>query len=585
MKMLKTEYHEETISEVIKRISSNDIFLPALQRKFVWKSSQIENLFDSIMQGYPIGTFLFWEINSRDKINNYVFYKFIDHYHERETRNQQEILTSRRKLVSVLDGQQRLTSMNIALRGSYSFKIPRKHINNPEAYPTRYLYLNLIPSQGEDFVYEFKFLTQSDLKKYDGTKVWYKVNKILLWDNLKSLDSDYKNLKETNDTKIITQNRFSIKATLKLLYHRLKKDTYITHFDLKNMEIDDVLDIFIRVNSGGTKLSKTDLLMSTITASWEKARDEVEDLLDQINRKGRKFEFDIDFIMRASLVLMDLPVLFKVRTFAPKTINLIKERWDNLSSAIHLTVDLLDSFGFDGLTLTSRNAVIPIIYYIYKGGRTKDNDRAEIKKYLQRSLLTGFFGSHGDQALSNIRNLLRIEKDNGVYELKKKNFSFYDLKQNLQLTGKTLEIKEEDIDDFLELKKGRKSFLILSLLYPSLRYNEINFDQDHIHPAMMFKSSNLKTLGLDNNQIEKWNDLKDKIPNLQIMEARRNRVKNKTQFSEWLVKEKISDKKIYLQQNHIPENVSFSFNNFEQFFYERKKILKSVLIKILIDEN
>ena len=56
----KAEYYEETISDVISRIDSNQLFLPALQRKFVWKTEQIEGLFDSMMQGYPIGTFLFW---------------------------------------------------------------------------------------------------------------------------------------------------------------------------------------------------------------------------------------------------------------------------------------------------------------------------------------------------------------------------------------------------------------------------------------------------------------------------------------------------------------------------------------------
>jgi uncharacterized protein with ParB-like and HNH nuclease domain len=59
------EYYEETISDAISRIDSNQLFLPALQRKFVWKTKQIEGLFDSIMQGYPIGTFLFWELSDK----------------------------------------------------------------------------------------------------------------------------------------------------------------------------------------------------------------------------------------------------------------------------------------------------------------------------------------------------------------------------------------------------------------------------------------------------------------------------------------------------------------------------------------
>ena len=582
--MLKTQYVEETISDVISRIDSNDIFLPAIQRKFVWKTDQIERLFDSIMQGFPIGTFLFWELNDKRSINNYVFYKFVNHYHERKTRNQQEILTSRRKLVSVLDGQQRLTSMNIALRGSYSYKIPRKHINNPDAYPRRYLYLNLLPRIGNDFQYEFKFLTNDELKKVDENRVWYLVNRVLSWDNLGDLDSEYKNLKNENEAKVITSNRDIIKATLKLLYRRLKKDTFVTHFDLKDMNIDDVLDIFIRVNSGGTKLSRTDLLMSTITASWDSARDEVEDLIEDINQKGRRFDFDIDFIMRTCLVLLDLPVLFRVRTFGTDAIKSIKNNWNDLCNAIHDTIDLLVDFGFDGLTLTSRNAVIPIIYYVYKGGRTKDQERNSLKKYLQRSLLTGFFGSHGDQALSNLRNFLREENGQGNYELKKKSFSFNELKQNLHMTGKTLDITEEDIEDFLEYKKGRKSFLILSLLYSNLRYNEINFDQDHIHPSVMFKPSKLRQLGLEKEKIDEWIGLKDTIPNLQMMEARRNRVKNKTPFNEWLNMDQGVNKSMYLKQNFISEEVSFDFKDFEHFFNTRKDNLRRALQKTLLGD-
>ena len=58
--MKKTDwYNEESIASVIKKVNENQIFLPALQRKFVWKTKQIEQLFDSIMQGFPIGTFLF----------------------------------------------------------------------------------------------------------------------------------------------------------------------------------------------------------------------------------------------------------------------------------------------------------------------------------------------------------------------------------------------------------------------------------------------------------------------------------------------------------------------------------------------
>ena len=136
-------------------------------------------------------------------------------------------------------------------------------------------------------------------------------------------------------------------------------------FTLKDMGIDDVLDIFIRVNSGGTQLSKPDLLMSTITASWENARDRVEDLLKSINEQGRKFNFDIDFVMRTCLFLLDDPILFRVRSFGPEKINEIKTNWGGIYTAISETVSILNLLGYDGMTLTSRNSVIPIVYHIY----------------------------------------------------------------------------------------------------------------------------------------------------------------------------------------------------------------------------
>ena len=380
---------------------------------------------------------------------------------------------------------------------------------------------------------------------------------------------------------------------------------------MKNKAIDEVLDIFIRVNNGGTTLSKTELLMSTITASWVESRDKVENLLENINDRG--FNFDIDFIMRTSLVLLDKAVLFRVGSFHTDTIINIKKKWNEICHAIIKSVDLLVDFGFDGLTLTSRNSVIPIIYYIYKGGRSKDQERAELKKYLQHVLLMGFFGSHGDQALANIRDLLRKKTSQGEYKLKMKSFSFDELKNSLKMKGKTLEITEQDIDNFLTYKKGRQAFLVLSMLYSNLRYNEIEFDQDHIHPAVMFRDRKLAELNLNEEKIEQWKIIKDQIPNLQMMEERRNKVKNRTPFNEWLDKNFYDEKEMkqkekqrgrsnvggwdsgplnqtrnvktskeaYLKTNYIPKNISYEHENFEEFFIERKKILKKQLINIL----
>ena len=577
----KKGYSGQTIAETVEVIRKNELFLPALQRKFVWDTPQIEGLFDSIMQGFPIGTFLLWELNDQTAINSNVFYNFIKHYDTRYSRNQKASLSSKKSIVSVLDGQQRLTSLNIALNGTYTYKTPRKRFDNPEAYPKRVLFLNLLPRTGEDFKYEFKFLPDND-QSNQPDKLWYKVNEVLSWEDASSIDEEYRKLKErVHDKKLVTTNSPVIKKTLRTLHRRIKIDDPLMCFTLKDMGIDDVLDIFIRVNSGGTQLSKTDLLMSTITASWENARDRVEDLLKSINEQGRKFNFDIDFIMRTCLFLLDDPILFRVRSFGPEKINEIKTNWGGIYTAISETVSILNLLGYDGMTLTSRNSVIPIVYHIYKGGDTKTKERNQFKKYLQHALLTGFFGTHGDQALANLRSYLREGSKEDGFKLKRKSFDFDHLKTNLNTPGKTLEISEEDLEDLLQKKKGRQAFVVLSILYPQFEYNTKNFDQDHIHPTYFFSFNHLSSIG-KGDKYEEWQTKKDTIPNLQMLEERKNRVKNKREFKDWLDMESEIEKKEYFEDNYIPLDISYDIKDFDEFYKKRKELLIIALKKILL---
>ena len=577
----KKGYSGQTIAETVEVIRKNELFLPALQRKFVWDTPQIEGLFDSIMQGFPIGTFLLWELNDQTAINSNVFYNFIKHYDTRYSRNQKASLSSKKSIVSVLDGQQRLTSLNIALNGTYTYKTPRKRFDNPEAYPKRVLFLNLLPRTGEDFKYEFKFLPDTE-QTNQPDKLWYKVNEVLSWEDASSIDEEYRKLKErAHDKKLVTTNSPVIKKTLRTLYRRIRIDDPLMCFTLKDMGIDDVLDIFIRVNSGGTQLSKTDLLMSTITASWENARDRVEDLLKSINEQGRKFNFDIDFVMRTCLFLLDDPILFRVRSFGPEKINEIKTNWGGIYTAISETVSILNLLGYDGMTLTSRNSVIPIVYHIYKGGDTKTKERNQFKKYLQHALLTGFFGTHGDQALANLRSYLREGSKEDGFKLKRKSFDFDHLKTNLNTPGKTLEITEEDLEDLLQKKKGRQAFVVLSILYPQFEYNTKNFDQDHIHPTYFFSFNHLSSIG-KGDRYEEWQTKKDTIPNLQMLEERKNRVKNKREFKDWLDMESEIEKKEYLEDNYIPLDVSYDIKDFDEFYNKRKGLLIIALKKILL---
>ena len=125
------------IAEAIENIQSNQYILPAIQREFVWSDEQIERLFDSLMRGYPIGTFLFWKIKP-DKLTDFQFYRFMDKFHQRDYRRNEPIKVSgQMPRTAVLDGQQRLTALNIGLNGYYASKIPYYRWNSDHAFPKR----------------------------------------------------------------------------------------------------------------------------------------------------------------------------------------------------------------------------------------------------------------------------------------------------------------------------------------------------------------------------------------------------------------------------------------------------------------
>lgn len=576
-------YENRTIKEVIEDINSNKIYLPAIQRKFVWKPEQIEKLFDSIMRGYPIGTFLFWFLEE-ENVNKYTFYKFIQNYHQRD--NYKNEISPRPELkkdiIGVLDGQQRLSSMYIALQGTYAYKRLYCSWNNDNAFPKRKLYINLFTITDEDEVeYEFKFLDEIECKIINSKHLWFEVKNVLLWGNDPSIDEYYDDLVDSyeNDSemlKIIKNNRNNIKKTLRILHQRIVQDSLISYFKISEQELDKILEIFIRVNSAGTVLSKSDLLFSTIVAHWENGREEIDQLISTLNKKGDGFRFDSDLIMRACLFLTDAPILFKVESFRKDNIDKIKTNWDKIKIALDKSVELLVEWGFSYENLTSLNSIIPLAYYFILTGKGSKDDKVQLRKYLISSLVKRIYGNQGDQALSHVREAFKVtllENSNS--------FRFDKFVSEFELRSKkSIRITNDDIDEILEFKKGPYAFMILSLLYPNLKYGQVKFHQDHIHPSSFFTEPKLTGLGISKKDISEWINMKDKLPNLQLMEGSENESKNNTPFIDWL--NTIDDKIKYKEDNYIDINSNEELINFKEFFESRKGIMKNCLEDILL---
>lgn len=573
--VLFLSYQAISIQKIASMIGNNEVYLPAIQRKFVWKTEQIERFFDSVMLGYPIGTFLFWNVEKK-AANDYTFYKFLSKYHERDNYLNEKAPKPEMKenIIGVLDGQQRLSSLYLALQGTYSYKTPRARWDNDEAFPNRELYFNVLKNsknENDSVTYSFKFLTLSEKEKENENEneFWVPVKIALLWRGANDPINYAREIGLLNSNVAIDN--------LTLLWQRITQDKVINYFEVINNNLDDILDIFIRVNSGGAVLSKSDLLFSTIVANWEEGREEIEELLKSLNSKGEGFSFDNDFIMRTCLVLMDSPVLFNVKNFKAETVLKIKKNWEEIKISLLNVSDFLVEFGFSKENLISRNAIIPIVYHVYKGGEFTGVEKIEFRKYLITSLLKQIFGGKGDQVLESIRSFMR-EKKESEFNLKNQKFTFNNLKQIKLPADKTFEIDDEDIEEIFTYKKGSYTFMVLSLMYPQLKLSQIKFHQDHIHPVAYFNKKTFSKYNLSEQEQKEWLQFRDTVANLQLLVGKENISKKDTPFISWLENE---DNQVYYKKsNYIPE-VQFEFENFKEFYLQRKILLIEEFKKVI----
>ena len=309
-----------TIADALRRIQKGELILPAIQREYVWKPAQVIGLFDSIMRGYPIGSFLSWKVEP-ETVKKFRFYGFLKDFNEFSGRHNPTLdVSPGQTVIAMLDGQQRLTSLNIGLRGTYAYKRARAWSNNPDNYPTRKLYLNVLEEAEENEAglrYDFRFLTDSQLTAAnpDEAKYWFPVHRVYETDDLGDLWDLAGDAGLANDR--------SARNMLSQLWKAIHSAAGVHFYEETDQDVERVLDIFIRVNSAGTVLSYSDLLLSIATAQWKErdARGAIHGLVDGLNATGQGFAFTQDVVLKSGLVLAGIgDIGFKVKNFTTENI-------------------------------------------------------------------------------------------------------------------------------------------------------------------------------------------------------------------------------------------------------------------------
>ena len=438
-------------------------------------------------------------------------------------------------MTAVLDGQQRLTALNIGLYGSHAERIPRQWWNNPNAFPKKRLYLNLLADAEDEemgLTYDFRFLSDLEASSVaDQPDRWFLVREVL------ELEDAGPAIMQELETRRLLGDKDAFNRLYRL-YMAIREEPAFNAYLEESQDPNKVLDIFVRVNSGGTTLSYSDLLLSMATNQWKEldAREEVRSLVQDLNELPAGFQFSKDLVLKAGLVLTDVPDIgFKVSNFTQANMQTLETEWHRVRESLLLSANLLSSFGYSGRTLTASSVMIPLGYYLDRRGLGSSyldsghtaGDRLNIQYWVARSLMKrGIWGSGLDRFLSRLRETIRV---NGESQ-----FPVSEIDAAMTSLGKSLTFQPAEIDELLDLSFGSpRVFPVLALLYPGVDFSK-SFHEDHIYPRSRFTRAKLLSSGISADLVDEYLDKVNRLPNLQLLAGLQNMEKQSMLPADWL---------------------------------------------------
>lgn len=560
---MKFENNNITIFEALKNVENAKYVMPAFQRQYVWDLHQIEKLWDSILLDYPIATFLFWHINENNASSDTYFCNFLNNAQFNSRKSSDSLnfdlitIDPKQTSIAVLDGQQRLTSLFISLIGGVKIRAKHSRKNSPE-YSWTELYIELDKNKIET---EEKLNSKSfDIRFSDKigrqSPTQFKIKEILSerFTNEKTRESAI----EDSLKHVPANSKEYARNIITKIYNKIFVEQMIHFTQINDMKQDDALEMFVRFNSGGKALKKSEITMSILEAYWPSAKTKFEKVLKD------DFEgFGTDFIIRAALMLYgDVSKSDMNETI----VNELKNNWEDFSRALLNMSEMIKSFKIEfGRFKASWNVLLPILYCVYFNFEYKKDERA-LKSYLVRAIIFNLFQSGTTQRLA----------------MMKSNLNNYNFEMTIEMLEQISELKITDakIEDLLD--KEKESRITKELLYYlSLEHLNSNFeyDVDHLHPHTRFDATKPPLIPQ-----EKWMKLRtvrNKIPNLHLLEAGENRSKNDMRLIDYYNDMIEESQQKFLAKSLIPSDSSLEFEDFENFYNKRKQMLADKIKEVL----
>lgn len=352
--MAKTE---KSVRELVEEVEHYQIRLPEMQRGYIWKSTQVRDLVDSLYRKYPAGNILMWEVSNTADVPTRDFAV-------------EQVKTDHSFYSLLLDGQQRITSLSRLLRGHLvSVRNLKKEID---------IFFNLDhPEKVYEVTpeYEIDLENDDDDEKEDDALDFQKQTFIVATNKVRN-DPKWVSVrdvfKSSDNTEFLT--RAGIISLIDPLYNkyneRLTNLRNIKEYQFnvitldRNMSYEEVTEIFVRVNSAGTRLKGSDLALAQITAKWHGSLSLFETFRGECEKMG--YTLDIGVIIRTLIALMTNQSKFD--TVSSISLNRYKPAWDKTQIALGFTLGYIrDTMGIPDLSLLSSPYFIVLLaHYFYK---------------------------------------------------------------------------------------------------------------------------------------------------------------------------------------------------------------------------
>ena len=296
------------------------------------------------------------------------------------------------------------------------------------------------------------------------------------------------------------------------------------------------------------------------------------------------FYIERDWVLKTCLMLIDADVRFKVQNFKAEQVQIVQQQWKDIKACIKATFLLIRRFGINPQSLTSKNAVMPICYYLYKkqsngqalfhkinNAARFDEERSRISQWFYMVLLKGIFGGQADSILTGMREVLKSNISEGDFPLEA-------IIDRYKGTNKDLRFDNDYIESMLDIQYGEgRCRALLHLLFPEMDLSRV-YHIDHLHPKAEFDVRKLKKqMFLEENDAllafysdaAHWNS----IANLHLLDDSQNQSKRDKMLSDWL-----NDPSVHLSANDLlVSDASLEFSAFEEFYHKRRAALKERL--------